>query len=190
MIIDVSEALGRCVEALTMGGTIIYPTETLYGIGADYTNARAVASVRALKRRPLEKNFNVIVDSIDTARRYFVVTRDVEKLVAAFMPGPLTLIVENKESGTTAFRISSHPFARELCKRFKKPIVSTTVNMSCEQPLSKIHEISAAFDDRVAVIVDAGDLPTAQPSTVFDVATRQLFRNGRISLSDIMACLA
>lgn len=185
-----SRAIGRAVAKLRKGGIIIYPTETAYGIGADPTNASAIRKVYRAKRRPKEKMLSVITGSPATIKRYVKLDHPTLKLVRKFMPGPLTLVSEPKAGkNSIAWRIPSHWLALELAKRFGKPIISTSANISGQPPLYRFDDVCKAFIGKVDVIIGGGNLPRRTPSTIFDVRKMKVLRKGPISKSSILAAL-
>src|SRR3989338_8599741 len=189
------KAVSRAVEALAAGGLIIYPTETVYGIGADATSDKAVKKVIAVKKRSPAKHIIVAVSDIKMARKYAVITKKVELLAKAFMPGPLTLILESKEPARNAvrrkirFRIPDNKFVLSVIRKFGKPITTTSANISGKQNIYKIKDIIKTFDGRVDLIIDAGDIPKRKPSTVFDTIDMKVVRPGPISEKQILAAL-
>lgn len=190
VVISGGRDIGRALAALRRGGLVIYPTETAYGIGADFANARAVARVYRVKRRPKEKLLSVIVGSHLVAKRYVRFDTATLRLVRRFMPGPLTLVSPPRAGKhSIAWRIPSHWLALELVKRFGRPIVSTSANISGRPPSYKSEDIKNIFSGKVDVIIDAGDLPKRAPSSIFDVRSRKLLRKGPISKKAILAAM-
>lgn len=151
-----------CLEVLRKGGLILYPTDTIWGIGCDATNPEAVARVYALKNRTDSKAMIVLVAD----------ERDILQYVAAPDPEmfeylekqerPTTVIYNGAigfadnlvaEDGSIAIRICKEPFCRHLLKRFRKPLVSTSANISGEQPAFIFDEISNEIKEGVNYIV-------------------------------------
>lgn len=201
--INSKDAVIRAVDTLNSGGTIIYPTETCYGLGADATNDSAVSNIVKIKKRSKSKRISAAFSDLNMARKYLVITKDAEKLAKAFMPGPLTLIVESKSrtngriedasDGSTkkvGFRIPDNDFARSLIRKLGKPITSTSANISGDKELYRIKDVIKAFDGIVDLIVDAGNLPKRKPSTVYDVAERKILRKGPVSEKEIIQVLS
>jgi L-threonylcarbamoyladenylate synthase len=182
---DDPNAVNIAAAIMKKGGLIIYPTETSYGIGADYTNKKAVRKIHRLKQRPSEKKIPVVASGIRMMKKYAVITRDAEKLAKKFMPGPLTLVVNTKKGGTVAFRISSHPFAKKLPEKLGKPVTSTSANISGNKPLYKFTEVLAYFLNKADLIVDGGNLKKTKPSTIFDVENKCIIRKGTVKLREI-----
>ena len=94
----IKKELKQAVDVLKKGGTVIYPTETAYGLGADALNMKAIKKVYEVKQRPLEKNLTVIVDSLEMAEEYAVLTTSEISIIKKLMPGPITLISKKRES--------------------------------------------------------------------------------------------
>ena len=138
------------VEVMRKGGVILYPTDTVWGIGCDATNAAAVEKVYQIKRRQDSKAMICLVDSDARLQRYVrqvpAVAWDVIELATA----PLTVILDGAvnlapnliaEDGSVAMRVTGEPFSKELCYRFQKPIVSTSANISGMPPASNYRDI-------------------------------------------------
>lgn len=174
------------------GGVIVFPTETSYGLGCDATNKKAVAKIYALKKRPTNKPLPVIVCSVSQVQNYAVLSPVARRAVKRFMPGPLTLVVPLKQKlpvskKTIAFRISSNSFARSLAHYANAPIVSTSANLSGEEPVFSFDEAGKMFGGKADLLVDAGNLPKCKPSTIVDLTGDEpvLVRPGKISFSKI-----
>ena len=189
------KAASRSAEVLAGGGMIIYPTETVYGIGADATSDKAVKKVIAVKKRSPSKHIIIAVSDLRMARKYAIITKKVELLAKAFMPGPLTLILESKEPTRNAarrrirFRMPDNKFVLSLIRKFGKPITTTSANISGGENLYKIKDIIKTFDGKVDLIIDAGNIPKRKPSTVFDTIEMKVVREGSISEKQILAAL-
>lgn len=184
---------GNCAKkaalVLRNGGIMIYPTETVYGIGADATNRKALARVARLKQRPADKKFIVAFSGISMAKKYMELSPKAILLAKKFMPGPLTLVVPNRKLSNfgkhVAFRIPASRIALSIIRSLGKPITSTSANISGREPLCSMDEIMAAFRGKVDLIVDAGSMPKRKPSAVFDAESGKLLREGAIGLEDI-----
>lgn len=153
-----SEDIKNAVECMRKGGVILYPTDTVWGIGCDATNAEAVDRVYKIKRRDDSKALICLVDSDNRLARYF---RDVPSVAWDLMDlaiKPTTLILDNamgvainllSEDGSLAIRITHEPFSHELCYRFQKPIVSTSANVSGMPAAQNYCDISQELIDAV-----------------------------------------
>ncbi len=131
----------KAVEVMKNGGVILYPTDTVWGIGCDATNAEAVAKVYAIKHREDSKALICLVDSDARLQRYVRNVPEVAWDLLDLADKPTTVILDNAvnlahnliaEDGSIAMRITKEPFSKELCYRFQKPIVSTSANISGE----------------------------------------------------------
>lgn len=192
-IIKVSnkKAVAKAVEVLSKGGLIIYPTETLYGIGADASNDKAVKKVIAIKKRSKTKHILIAFSDLRMAKKYLVVTKKAELLAKAFMPGPLSLIVETKSRPVrkVGFRIPNNKFVLSLIRKLGKPITSTSANISGKENIYKIKDIIRLFDGKVDLIIDVGNMPKRKASTVFDVMENKTVRGGPVSEKQISEVL-
>ena len=151
----------NAVECMRKGGVILYPTDTVWGIGCDATNPEAVAKVYQIKQRDDSKALICLVDSADRMARYF---RNVPEVAWQFidvaMPvKPTTVILDDAtgvannlvaEDGTLAMRVTYEPFSKQLCYRFQKPVVSTSANISGEPAAQN-------YCDIVPEILEAAD---------------------------------
>ncbi|MCX6816223.1 MAG: L-threonylcarbamoyladenylate synthase [Candidatus Aenigmarchaeota archaeon] len=184
------DALSKAVTLLAKGGVIVYPTETSYGLGVDAENDRAVKKIITIKKRNKNKKISVAFSDLKMAKKYLVVTKDAEKLCKAFLPGPLTLLVESKNHKIVGFRIPDHKFVLSLIRKLGKPITATSANISGEGDLYKIKDVIKIFDKKSDLIIDGGNLMKRKPSTVYDVTERKVIRKGPIPEKRINAVLA
>jgi tRNA threonylcarbamoyl adenosine modification protein (Sua5/YciO/YrdC/YwlC family) len=185
------ENIKKAALVLKKGGLIIYPTESSYAIGCDFTNDKAVEQLCKVKNRKKAKHLTVIVPDIETAKKYGKIDKISELLVHRFMPGPLTLAVAGKgRFEEFNFRISSNHIALKLAKIFGKPIVATSANISGEENIYDSKEL-AMFFGKVDVIIDAGMLPKSVVSTVAEVKSKKIriHREGAIPVKNIIAVL-
>lgn len=129
----------KAIEVMKGGGVILYPTDTVWGIGCDATNAEAVAKVYEIKHRDDSKALICLVDSDNRLQRYIRNVPDVAWQVIDAVTKPTTLVLGGavnlapnliSEDGSVGIRITNEPFSKELCYRFQKAIVSTSANVS------------------------------------------------------------
>lgn len=141
----------KAVEVMKKGGVILYPTDTVWGIGCDATNADAVAKVYAIKHRDDSKALICLVDSDAIIQRYVRNVPEVAWDLLELAEKPTTVILDNAvnlapnliaEDGSIAMRITRESFSKELCYRFQKPIVSTSANISGEPAAQNYCDIS------------------------------------------------
>ena len=161
---DIDQEIARAVAVMKEGGVILYPTDTVWGIGCDATNAEAVKRVYEIKQREDSKALICLVDSDARMQRYFRNVPDVawqliDSLKEATDAKPTTLILDGAinlapnliaEDGSLGIRITNEPFSKELCFRFQKAIVSTSANISGEPAAQNYCDI----DPRILEAVD------------------------------------
>src|SRR6478735_761741 len=153
----------KCLEVLKQGGAILYPTDTIWGIGCDATNAAAAEKIMQLKQRPQQKSFVVLVASEKDILQY---TAAPDLAVFEYLQTvikPTTVIYEHalglaenvcNADGSIAIRICNDEFCRHLIRRFRKPIVSTSANISGEPSPQNYSEISPAINQGVNYVVN------------------------------------
>jgi L-threonylcarbamoyladenylate synthase len=194
------EEAGRLIRA---GALVAFPTETVYGLGADATNGRAVAAIFEAKGRPRFNPLIVHVPDLAGAERIGVLTGAACKLAEAFWPGPLTLVVKRRpEAGisdlvsagldTLALRVPAHPIAQALLRATERPLAAPSANRSGRvSPTSAAH-VAEDLGGRVAMILDGGPTAHGLESTVVDAtddACVRLLRPGAVPREAIAAVL-
>jgi L-threonylcarbamoyladenylate synthase len=189
----------RAVAALERGGVVVYPTETLYGLGVDADAEAALVRLGALKGRDRDKPVSVLVasramlDEIAAA-----VTGAAERLMARFWPGPLTVAFRARPhlssaltggTGTIAARISSEPIAQAIVERLGRPLTATSANPGGAPAAADVTAAKAYFGTWVDVYVDGGRTVGATGTTVIDCSTDvpRLVREGAIPLAEVEA---
>lgn len=185
----------KSVEIMEEGGTVVFPTETAYGIAADARNNESVEKVYKAKKRSRSKGLTTIVKSLEQAEKYGVITEKEEKLVEKFMPGPLTLVTEKKEglaeniNEQFVFRISSSDTARKLAEDF--PVTATSANISGNDTSYSVSDISDKLLNEVDGVIDHGRLEDGPTSTIAEVVDGEVVvhREGPISLSELQQVL-
>src|SRR5438128_1465790 len=159
---DLSNDIEQCLQVLHAGGTILYPTDTIWGIGCDATNALAAEKVIALKQRPAEKSFVVLVTSERDVLRYVAAPDLAVFDYLEHTKKPTTVIYEHAlglaeniiaQDGSVAIRICRDEFCKHLIKRFRKPIVSTSANLSGEPSPASFKEINDTIIHGVNYVV-------------------------------------
>jgi len=188
-----AETIESAAEALARGEIVAFPTETVYGLGADARDARAVARVFAAKERPRFNPLIVHVPGLAEAEKYAVVTDTARLLAQAFWPGPLSLVLKKRPSGgicdlasagleTVALRVPAHPVAQALLAAAKLPIAAPSANRSGRISPTTAAHVAAELDDRPAMILDGGPCPIGIESTVIAVlgGTAALLRPGAV----------
>lgn len=172
------------VAALKRGDVIAFPTETLYGLGADALDAAAVEKVFQLKGRDPDSPIPVLVADREMLTRLVTeVPPLAEKLIARFWPGPLTIVFPARNDiprplvnakGGIGVRISSQPIAAKLVEAVARPLTATSANPSGQPPARTAELAKKYFAGRVAVFVEGGELTSSTGSTVVEVAGESL----------------
>ena len=167
----------QCLKTLSAGGLILYPTDTVWGIGCDATNAEAVNRVYRLKQRDDSKALIVLIDSADHLDHYVVDVPIIARELVDVAVKPLTIIYEGAynvapnllgDEDSVGIRIPNDEFCHRLCERFGKPIVSTSANVSGQATPGTFAEIDPAIVDGVDYVVEyrRGDATPHQPSNI------------------------
>jgi L-threonylcarbamoyladenylate synthase len=175
-----NDELAKAVDVLRHGGVVAFPTETVYGLGADATNADAVRRVFALKGRPATNPLIVHVASVVVARRYAAMwPARAEKLAARFWPGPLTLVLPKVPAivaeataglGSVGLRVPNHPVALELLRAFDGPVAAPSANRSNHVSPTTAQHVRDEFGDAIKVVLDGGASEVGIESTVLDLS--------------------
>lgn len=165
------EDINQALETLKTGGLILYPTDTIWGIGCDATNPEAVEKVFALKGRDKSKSMIVLLHNDNQLASY---VRDIPEVAYELIEAtdrPLTIIysgaknlAENAlaEDGSIGIRIVNHPFCQQLLQRFRKPIISTSANLSGEPSAKNFDDIASSIKENVDYVVNFGQRDTTE----------------------------
>ncbi len=168
---------------------IIYPTETCYGIGCSALDKEEVKKIFELKKRPKDKPFIVLVDSIDMLKKIAKVNKTALELAKKYWPGPLSIVLPKKRvipnevsKDYIACRISSNKSANRIIKKINAPLISTSANISGKPSPYSINEIDESLIKGADEIIDKGELPKNPPSTVVKINGKKIIilRNGSI----------
>ena len=182
-----TEDIKKACEVMAAGGIILYPTDTIWGIGCDATNEEAVRRVYELKKRADNKAMLVLLDSDAKLDRYVSEVPSVAWDLIEVADKPLTIIYSGAknlapnllgEDGSVGIRITNEDFSRRLCERFRKPLVSTSANVSGEPSPANFSEISDEIKAGVDYIVNyrQDDLSKAQPSNIIKLGAGGLVK--------------
>ncbi len=170
-------AVAESLNIIRGSGIIVYPSESSYGIGCDAASRKAVSRLLATKKRPADKKMIAYVSSAEMAGKYCGKKLDAaERALLTKFRGKLTLVKNGK-----SFRMPSHRFVSSLIRKFSKPMITTSANMSGKKPIYRISKIKKMFSGKVDIIIDAGNLPRRKPSTVFDADAKKVLRKGPVS---------
>lgn len=176
IILQMQEVINKALEVLRNGGVILYPTDTIWGIGCDATNDKAVERIYEIKQRADNKSMLVLLDNIAKLDRYVNEVPDVAFDLIEMSEKPLTIIFEqskglspniSKSNETVGIRITNEIFSKRLIEQFKKPIVSTSANISGEPSPACFFDVSDEIKNAVDYVVDfRQDDKKAQPSSI------------------------
>ena len=171
----------KALAVLKNGGVILYPTDTVWGLGCDATNEQAVAKINEIKGRTADKSFIIILDTDAKIQSYVTEVPDVAYDLIEYAENPLTLVFPDaknlaknviNQDGSVGIRIAKHDFCQQLVQRFRKPITSTSANVSGAATPLLFDEISQEIKDAVDHIVDweqDHSMPK-KPSTIMKLA--------------------
>jgi L-threonylcarbamoyladenylate synthase len=157
------DEINKALEVLKNGGVILYPTDTVWGLGCDATNEEAVAKIYAIKGRAADKSLIVLLNSENQLQSYVTEIPDVAYELIEYAENPLTIIFSGAKNlaknainidGSIAVRVVKHDFCEELIKRFRRPITSTSANLSGQPTPQLFDEITQDIIDGVDYVVD------------------------------------
>lgn len=179
--ISEQEVIDKTCRILQAGGLVIFPTETTYGAGVDATNPAAVEKLLDYKSRREGKPLSIAVVDKNMASEYVEINGQANKLYDKFLPGPITVVSKslnkvapgvNSEFGTLGVRIPDYQLILDVLKNFKKPVTATSANASGKKRPYIIQDILDNLSQKqkklISLILDAGELPHNEPSTVID----------------------
>lgn len=181
-------------RALLEGEFVVYPTDTVYGIGCRADDADAIRRLFDVKGLPEQRGVSVLFATVDEARAWTAWTPTADRLAEAFLPGPLTLVLDaadrapaalSPDEGTLAVRLVDRPEARSLART--SPIVATSANRHGDPTARTVGDAREAFGDAIAAYVDGGRLE-GEASTVVDARTEQptVLREGPLSRAETL----
>ncbi|OYT51777.1 threonylcarbamoyl-AMP synthase [Candidatus Bathyarchaeota archaeon ex4484_135] len=168
----------EAARTVRSGGLIIYPTDTVYGLGCDPFNVRAVRRVFEVKGREAKRPLPVLASSLEEILRIAVLDEEALRLARSFWPGPLTLVVPRKPVlpdvvtcglPSVGVRVPRHEFALEVIRACGGLLVGTSANRSGRPAPRTAQEAISELGDRVDLVIDAGPAPLGMPSTVLDL---------------------
>lgn len=196
-------AMAHAARLLRRRQLVAFPTETVYGLGADATSDRAVASIYAAKRRPRRNPLIVHVPDLRAARRLAFFDDRAERLAHRFWPGPLTLVLRRRPGvrlsrllgpalPTVALRVPDSRVALALLRKARRPLAAPSANRSGAVSPTRAAHVRHSLGGRVAMVLDGGSCHVGVESTVLDLSgpTARLLRPGGVSLETLLAVVA
>ena len=184
----IADEAKKCVDIMRKGGVILYPTDTVWGIGCDATDPEAVKRVYEIKKREDSKALLLLVDSADRLARYVGEVPAVAWDLIELTTKPLTIIYDGArnlapnliaEDGSVGIRVTSELFSKELCYRFQKAVVSTSANVSGEPTPNNFSEISQEIIDAVDYVVNYKQLELGKSKSSSII---KLTKNGTVTI--------
>lgn len=195
-------AIAEAARLIRAGELVAFPTETVYGLGADATNGEAVARIFAAKGRPRFNPLIVHVPNLAAAARLGCMSDLAKRLANTFWPGPLTLVVRRREDcaaselvsaglGTIALRVPDHPVAAALLAACDRPLAAPSANLSGHISATQAAHVAADLGGRLAMILDGGATVRGLESTVVSLVDEDavLLRPGAVNATDIEAVI-
>ncbi len=191
------EVLDLALSVLRQGEVIVFPTETLYGLGCDAFEEIAVQRLYNIKRRDVRKPILILVHDEDLLAECVVsVPRSAQLLAQRFWPGPLSLVLPASPripalltagTGKIGIRMSSSPLCLRLIKEFGRPVTATSANLSGQQNPQSVEGLLVVFNGKVPLILDGGVKEETSPSTVVDLTSKRatMLREGAIPLAHL-----
>ncbi len=183
----------RAVEVLKRDGVIVYPTDTIYGLGCDVTSKAAVERIRRIKGRDANKPMSFVCSDLVQVSRYGRVSNFAHRILKRFLPGPYTFVltatketprVFQSKQKTVGIRIPDHPVPLALVEQLGNPVVSTSANESDEEVVTNPVDLERIFGHRVDLIMECGTLPVLASSVISLVDdTIAILREGQGDLS-------
>ncbi|MBD1205252.1 MAG: threonylcarbamoyl-AMP synthase [Rhodobacteraceae bacterium] len=195
------DGLARAADLLRAGGLVAFPTETVYGLGGDARNDRAVAAIFAAKGRPSFNPLIVHVPDLAAARTVAVFDDRAEAVAAQFWPGPLTLVLPLREEAgisplvtaglaTVAVRVPAHPVAQGLLRAFGGPLAAPSANPSGKVSPTRAAHVLAGLSGRIAAVVDGGACAVGVESTILGLdGPPALLRPGGVTVEALEQAL-
>ena len=195
--LDEPVKIEEIARILSSEAVIVYPTETYYALGANCFSRKAIQEIYRLKRRPVSKPLSVVISDVGMIRQLVDETPPAfGPLVSDFWPGPLTLVLKASSrvpkelqglSGSIGVRLTGHRWLRSMVRHASFPITATSANISGGEEIANPEEAARLFDQKVHLIVDAGETTGRLPSTVLDLTGKRprIIREGAVPLSQL-----
>ncbi len=183
---DLDKQIEAAVDTLNTGGLIAYPTEAVYGLGCDPSNDGALKKLLSLKQRDKGKGLIIIASSVEQLHEFIDAKHfDLRPDIKAQWPGPITWVMPCKTKVSTyltgdhsslAVRVSAHPTVKSLCEKYGRAIVSTSANISGQDPAKTALHVQQQFAEKVNTIIDAPVGKALAPSKIFDQVSGKRLR--------------
>ena len=172
------ENILKAIDFIKQGGVVIHPTDTCYGLAADITNEKAVNKIYALKQMKKEKPMSILVNDLEMFKKYAELSPEAEDLAQKHLPGALTLVVSKtknvpkfyaENTNMIGVRIPDHKLSLELVASLKKPITTTSANITGYPQAYSPEEVEKYFKNEEVLLLDGRVLPNKKPSTILKI---------------------
>jgi len=193
-------AIEFAATLLRDGGLVAFPTETVYGIGANFLDKKAIERLYEIKKRPLDKPFTIHISTIDMIGRMGCeISPLADHLIKKFWPGPLTIVLKRTDprprrsgNGTLAFRMPRNTVAKDLISKSGVPLAVPSANISGEKSPTEAAEVLDRLDGKIDLILDSGKTEFGRESTIIDASTPsyRILRKGAIPETEITEVLS
>jgi L-threonylcarbamoyladenylate synthase len=173
----------EAASVLRNGGLVGFPTETVYGLGANLLDARAIRRLYKIKNRPLNKPLTVHIAGLaDVKKMAGRIPLKAARLMKKYWPGPLTLVLKDRRGRKTGFRVPDNRIALRLIRAAGVPVVAPSANISGNRPPVSAKEVLRDLDGMIEVVIDGGRTKIGKESTVVDMSGRKpvILREGAI----------
>jgi len=197
-------AIAKASNIIRERGSVVYPTDTVYGLAVNALDKSCLRQLFKIKKRPETKPIPVMIKDVAMAKKLAFIDKKMENILEKIWPGPVTAILEKRQivpdiltanQNTIGLRIPDYQLIIDWLKLLDLPITGTSANFSGEEPISKPKEIIKVFKDHHPcpnLFLDAGDLSPNSPSTVIDLTTSQpkILRIGPVSKEELLRIFA
>ena len=179
-------------DALLSGKIVAFPTETVYGLGVCSDNSAAIDNLYNVKQRSKDKRLSIMIAKPEEVTKHVKqIPLIAKKLISAFWPGPLTIILELDNKSTVGLRNPDNRVIRDLINAVEIPIASTSANISGMAPAIDAQQVITNFSDKIDIVLDGGPAEAGSPSTIVKICddTFEIIRHGVIEKERLNRCL-
>ena len=187
-----TENIRVAADALLSGKIVAFPTETVYGLGVCSDNNAAIDNLYNVKQRSKDKRLSIMIAKPEEVTKHVKqIPLIAKKLISAFWPGPLTIILELDDKSTVGLRNPDNRVIRDLINAVEIPIASTSANISGMAPAIDAQQVITNFSDKIDIVLDGGPAEAGSPSTIVKICddTFEIIRHGVIEKERLNRCL-
>ncbi len=187
-----TENIKIAADALLSGKIVAFPTETVYGLGVCSDNSAAIDNLYRVKQRSKDKKLSIMILQPEDVTKYVKqIPLIAERLISAFWPGPLTIILNIGDKSTVGLRNPDNRVIRDLINAVEIPIASTSANISGRAPAIDAQQVVINFSNKIDLVLDGGPAEAGNPSTIVKISddTFEIIRHGVIGKERLNRCL-